>query len=129
MTLLTYCLTCGNNGHKECMKQWATTKRGRGEDVTCPYCRSSWHDPTLKAPAAPAASAAGATAHGGSGASPGASRREGYVNVASLAGLDTRRDTSSYRHSYNPYANRRFRGRDMMYDEDEGDDEDDEDYM
>lgn len=31
---------CGNNIHRHCFETWAKTKRG--QDVTCPLCRSVW---------------------------------------------------------------------------------------
>ncbi|KAF7327865.1 hypothetical protein MKEN_00366400 [Mycena kentingensis (nom. inval.)] len=77
---LTFCETCGNAVHSECFGQWKQTCRTQGKDLTCIWCRAKW----------PVA-AAGA---GGSGA--GANLEEGYVNLASAAGVSTMRDTSSY---------------------------------
>ncbi|CAN9163875.1 unnamed protein product [Alternaria alternata] len=34
--ILTYCKTCGNNLHQDCMKQWFENNN------TCPTCRSEW---------------------------------------------------------------------------------------
>ncbi|KAF7327866.1 hypothetical protein MKEN_00366500 [Mycena kentingensis (nom. inval.)] len=77
---LTFCETCGNAVHNECFGQWKQTCRSQSKDLACVWCRAKW----------PVA-AAGA---GGSGA--GANLEEGYVNLASAAGVSTMRDTSSY---------------------------------
>lgn len=80
---VVYCkAACGNNIHKDCLKQWAATKTSG--QVPCPFCRTPWQsdDPTLK------------------GLPKGAKKnKEGYVNVASQLGMSGRRDYSSY-HSY-----------------------------
>ncbi|KAI1432499.1 hypothetical protein GGR50DRAFT_591415 [Xylaria sp. CBS 124048] len=68
-----YCLaTCGQNIHRECFEIWASTKRRGNKTVTCPMCRSKWHD-----------------CNGGN------IRSEGYENVAHLLGISRRRTSSS----------------------------------
>lgn len=77
---IVYCkAACGNNIHKDCFAQWAATKRG--QTITCPFCRSPWHDDEAKLPAI------------AKGASKNA---EGYVNVAGQLGLSGHRDYSTY---------------------------------
>lgn len=34
--ILTWCKTCGNNVHQECLEKWAK------QDMTCPMCRAPW---------------------------------------------------------------------------------------
>ncbi|KAJ7067074.1 hypothetical protein C8F01DRAFT_1120168, partial [Mycena amicta] len=80
---LVFCETCGNAVHSECFGQWQNTSRSQGKPLTCIYCRASW----------PAASA-GAGAGAASGSRAG--MREGYVNLANVAGVSPQRDTSSY---------------------------------
>jgi len=72
---LTFCASCGNGLHLECFQQWA---RGKAKP-TCVFCRSEWVVP------------------GAAGAKAGRSS-EGYLNLASVAGLSPQRDTSSYYH-------------------------------
>ncbi|OQO13035.1 hypothetical protein B0A48_02499 [Cryoendolithus antarcticus] len=81
---IVYCkASCGNNIHKECMKQWAASNRGGA--VTCPLCRSPWQ--------ADEGENLQALASGGT------VNAEGYVNLASQLGLSGRRDYSTY-HSH-----------------------------
>ncbi|KAE8145392.1 RING finger domain-containing protein [Aspergillus avenaceus] len=75
---------CGNNVHKTCFQQWASTQRTQG--VRCVYCRSQWQMDTsdvnleqLKRQ--------------------GRTNAAGYTNVASQMGLSGRRDYSTY-HPY-----------------------------
>ncbi|KAK6427965.1 hypothetical protein LTR95_015899, partial [Oleoguttula sp. CCFEE 5521] len=78
---IVYCkASCGNNVHKECMKQWAASNRGGA--VTCPLCRSPWQ--------ADEGENLQALASGGT------VNAEGYVNLASQLGLSGRRDYSTY---------------------------------
>ncbi|KAL5490068.1 hypothetical protein ACEPAI_4901 [Sanghuangporus weigelae] len=70
---LTWCETCGNALHKECFQQWA---RKKGVDLDCVYCRSPWTSSGSK--------------------SAGGKTREGYVNLAHVAGVSPVRDTSTY---------------------------------
>nr|OQO17873.1 hypothetical protein B0A51_15692 [Rachicladosporium sp. CCFEE 5018] len=78
---IVYCkASCGNNVHKECMKQWAASNRGGA--VTCPLCRSPWQ--------ADEGENLRTLATGGTVSA------EGYVNLASQLGLSGRRDYSTY---------------------------------
>ncbi|EKM57496.1 uncharacterized protein PHACADRAFT_206397 [Phanerochaete carnosa HHB-10118-sp] len=76
---LSFCETCGNCLHKECFEQWA---RNKGAGVTCPMCRTVWVGPEV---ASASRSRVGAAS-------------EGYLNLASVAGLSPERDASSYYH-------------------------------
>ncbi|RDX56548.1 hypothetical protein OH76DRAFT_395626 [Lentinus brumalis] len=74
---LTFCEECGNGLHKMCFQQWANSAKN---GITCVFCRAKWSD------VAPAGGSRGT----------GARSSEGYVNLGSVAGLNTVRDTSSY---------------------------------
>ena len=92
---LAFCESCGNCLHKQCFDQCKTHfSRGwnradrfnigaktKGRDITCVFCRAKWYV--------------------ASNAAPGGSRKaqvsEGYLNLASAAGLSPVRDTSSCR--------------------------------
>lgn len=74
--LLEWCTGCGNSLHKACLTQWKDAQRRAGKTVTCVYCRKDWVDAAV-------ASTAGGKIAGG------------YVNLAAVAGLSGRRDTSS----------------------------------
>ncbi|KAL1944646.1 hypothetical protein VTO73DRAFT_3076 [Trametes versicolor] len=87
-TLLSFCEECGNGLHKECFQQWANTAKGA---ATCVFCRAKWVAPV----AAGASKAAGRSA-------------EGYINLASVAGVSPARDTSSYYQG--PTRGRRYYG-------------------
>lgn len=77
---LVWCkAACGNNMHKSCFDQWATSQRG--QTVKCVYCRTPWQ-PEKGGPGNPKAQ--------------GTVGIDGYVNVAAQFGLDVERDTSSY---------------------------------
>lgn len=76
---LSFCETCGNCLHKECFQQWA---RNKGADVTCIMCRAVWVGPET-------ASSSRAKAN---------LDEDGYLNLASVAGLSPQRDTSTYYH-------------------------------
>jgi len=71
---LTFCDECGKAVHTECFRQWSRT----AHQVTCVYCRTKFVTPQ----------------QGGGGGE--ASSPEGYLNLASVAGIDSVRDTSSY---------------------------------
>ncbi|KAI0819496.1 hypothetical protein BC628DRAFT_1016088 [Trametes gibbosa] len=87
-TLLVFCEECGNGLHNVCFQQWAKAAKGA---VTCVFCRAEWTAPTAA----------------GKGKGKGVTR-EGYVNLADVAGVSPARDTSSY---YNgPTRGRRFLG-------------------
>ncbi|KAF9078321.1 hypothetical protein BDP27DRAFT_1440792 [Rhodocollybia butyracea] len=97
--LLQWCHNCHNAVHQECWTQWKTTKQRQGQSLTCVYCRSDLSGST---------SAVGGT----SGV---ASRSdEGFVNLASVSGVSTTRDTSTYHQSprryggYGYYGGRRY---------------------
>ncbi|KAI9034331.1 hypothetical protein DFJ74DRAFT_753536 [Hyaloraphidium curvatum] len=68
---------CGNSVHSTCMAQWISSQRKAGKDVTCVYCRRAW------------VSEASST-------STGAVQNGAYLNLASVAGLSQKRDTSTY---------------------------------
>ncbi|KIM77496.1 hypothetical protein PILCRDRAFT_76604 [Piloderma croceum F 1598] len=72
---LTWCDECGNALHQECFDQWARTS---GNNLTCVWCRAKWILPAS-----------------GNGAASGSMISEGYVNLGSVAGVNTVRDTSS----------------------------------
>ncbi|GJE85079.1 hypothetical protein PsYK624_011560 [Phanerochaete sordida] len=73
---LSFCETCGNCLHKQCLTQWLLHK------PTCPMCRSNWAGPE----------------GGRSGRGKASVDADGYLNLASVAGLSPERDTSSYYH-------------------------------
>ncbi|KAJ9119153.1 hypothetical protein QFC22_003644 [Naganishia vaughanmartiniae] len=54
----------------------------QGKKATCVYCRHAWAD----------------TAAGGKGKGTSMDMKEGYMNMADLAGISKRRDTSTYYH-------------------------------
>ncbi|EJD02122.1 uncharacterized protein FOMMEDRAFT_86698 [Fomitiporia mediterranea MF3/22] len=85
-TSLVWCEACGNALHKECFQQWAKKKIGTPD---CVYCRAPW---------------------AGAGSRNAGSSRwgDGYVNLASVAGLSPVRDTSTYYHG--PRRGQRFYG-------------------
>ncbi|KDQ61266.1 hypothetical protein JAAARDRAFT_32263 [Jaapia argillacea MUCL 33604] len=72
---MAFCDTCKNGLHLECFQQWARTA---GRNVTCVFCRAEWAIPGPS---------------GGDKATRGA---DGYLNLASAAGLSPVRDTSTY---------------------------------
>ncbi|BGP40199.1 hypothetical protein JCM10449v2_004157 [Rhodotorula kratochvilovae] len=77
---LVFCLStsgCGNALHSECFRNWAMTCK----PPTCPLCRQKWEAP--------------AATSGNAQAGPSYSA-EGYANFAAMAGISTKRDTSSY---------------------------------
>ncbi|RPD66345.1 hypothetical protein L226DRAFT_550337 [Lentinus tigrinus ALCF2SS1-7] len=86
---LTFCEDCGNGLHKVCFQQWANAAKN---GITCVFCRAKWPE------SAPAGSSKGA----------GARSSEGYLNLGSLAGVSTVRDTSSYYQG--PTRGKRFYG-------------------
>jgi hypothetical protein len=76
-------------------RRWAAAKRaqGAGGAVPCPFCRGNWVNPD----AAPAAAGGGGGAAAGGAAAGGVSySRDGYANFGAIAGLSSRRDTSTY---------------------------------
>lgn len=77
---LVWCkAACGNNMHKTCFEQWATSQRG--QTVKCVYCRTPWE--------ADLGDLAKVRAQGTVSA-------DGYVNVAVQFGMSGERDYSSY---------------------------------
>mmetsp|Transcript_33744 Transcript_33744/g.48974 ORF Transcript_33744/g.48974 Transcript_33744/m.48974 type:complete len:314 (+) Transcript_33744:1-942(+) len=68
------CSTCRNSLHSECMNMWLKNAAIKA----CPYCRSPWKTPQ--------SSSSSSTPH----------RNEGYLNLAAVAGVSTRRDDSTY---------------------------------
>jgi hypothetical protein len=83
----TFCRAmCGNNFHAECIRIWLREQR----DKTCPNCRQPWDD-----------GKASQHQHPGTPTSP-----EGYVNLGTIQGQSSTRDTSTY-HSSPTYKRRR----------------------
>lgn len=83
---LDSCLTCKNFIHVDCLKMWLSRSK------TCCYCRNDWRSFTDKAFAPP----------------PKVTRAyEGYTNLASIQGMSTKRDTSTYKKT--SYASRKRR--------------------
>lgn len=72
---LDSCRTCHNYLHTDCLKQWLK------QSNSCVYCRSQWSDKISSS-----SSRSGGT-------------MEGYVNLSSIQGMSSRRDTSTY-HDY-----------------------------
>ena len=58
----------------------SNTAKAKGDRLTCVYCRAPW----------PISKAAGSSASGGVTIS-----EDGYMNLASIAGMSTERDTST----------------------------------
>ena len=81
---LTFCPTCRRPTHKDCFSRWKTTKTQSHETVTCVYCRTPWVEPP----------ATNGTPGKVKGVVVGA--EDGYVNLASLQGMSTERDKSTY---------------------------------
>jgi hypothetical protein len=73
---LDSCRTCQNFLHTDCLKQWLK------QSNSCVYCRSKWSDKS---------SSSAIIRSGGD--------MEGYVNLSSIQGMSSRRDTSTY-HDY-----------------------------
>jgi hypothetical protein len=73
---LDSCRTCHNFLHTDCLKQWLK------QSNSCVYCRSQWSDKS---------SSSSVSRSGGV--------MEGYVNLSSIQGMSSRRDTSTY-HDY-----------------------------
>ncbi|KAL7009086.1 hypothetical protein EMMF5_001283 [Cystobasidiomycetes sp. EMM_F5] len=88
-SLFSFCETsCGGPVHKECMANWVTATRAKGEQPTCVFCREPWLLPG---------------AAGGAGAGPANPNAppeysEGYLNLASTVGVSRQRDSSTYYH-------------------------------
>ncbi|KAG8925951.1 hypothetical protein FRC01_009509 [Tulasnella sp. 417] len=75
---LVWCGTCKNALHKECYLNYRRSKIG--QPVTCPHCRSEMEDPTPS----------------GKGKGKASISEDGYLNLASAAGVSRVRDTSTY---------------------------------
>ncbi|KAF1811132.1 hypothetical protein P152DRAFT_460006 [Eremomyces bilateralis CBS 781.70] len=79
---IVYCkAACGQNIHKECFETWASARRKSHDEVTCPFCRSTWEgdqDMVTKIKKS------------------GGRNEEGYVNVADQLGISGQRDYSTY---------------------------------
>jgi len=89
---LDSCRTCHNFLHSDCLKQWLK------QSYTCVYCRSKWYDDHNVSSSSTSSSAGG--------------DMEGYVNLSSIQGMSSRRDTSTYhRRSW------------MSFDDDDDDDD------
>merc|ERR1712008_550782 len=43
--LLSFCCSCGNNFHKDCIQRWQ-----KASDGNCPLCREAWRPPTTSVP-------------------------------------------------------------------------------
>ena len=75
---IVYCQSaCGNNVHKECFDQWASSRQKDGSDITCPFCRSRW----VEADEAKIRQLA----------AEGETNKDGYVNIAQQLGISGRR--------------------------------------
>ncbi|KAF9519645.1 hypothetical protein BS47DRAFT_1312253 [Hydnum rufescens UP504] len=99
-TILVWCETCHNAVHKECFGQWSNTAKATGSRLTCVYCRAPW----------PVSKAAGPSTSGGVTIS-----EDGYVNLASIAGISTERDTSTYYNAYRRGFSSYYKGRSHNY--------------
>jgi hypothetical protein len=90
----TFCRAmCGNNFHAECIRLWL----GEQQAKTCPNCRQPWDD---------GKASASQHQHQQSPTSP-----EGYVNLGTIQGQSSTRDTSTYRTSTyrsSPYKRNRY---------------------
>ncbi|KAG8895771.1 hypothetical protein FRC00_006945 [Tulasnella sp. 408] len=75
---LVWCGTCKNALHKECFSNYRRSKIG--QPVTCPHCRSEMDDGTPV----------------GKGKGKATISEDGYLNLASAAGVSRVRDTSTY---------------------------------
>ena len=79
---LVWCkAACGNNMHKDCFQQWATSQRG--QEVKCVYCRTPWQIDTENLNLEELKEA-------------GTETGDGYVNVAEKVGISRSRDYSTY---------------------------------
>ncbi|KAH7097506.1 hypothetical protein BKA62DRAFT_817143 [Auriculariales sp. MPI-PUGE-AT-0066] len=87
---LSWCTTCHKPVHTNCFSMWLQAKRGE----TCVYCRSPWTQPLPNS--------------SGTGGKAGATYREGYLNLAGVAGVSGVRDSSTYYHG--PKRGRRYYG-------------------
>lgn len=86
---LVWCkAACGNNMHKSCFEQWATSQRG--QTVRCVYCRAGWELDKVELDKIKKAGVVGS---------------DGYVNVADQFGISQERDYSTY---HQPWVRRRF---------------------
>ncbi|KAI4242420.1 MAG: hypothetical protein LQ352_007240 [Teloschistes flavicans] len=73
---IIYCkAACGNNVHKECFDQWASTT-AQGEQVRCVYCRTPWQRDESDL-----------LEHAKKKGGGGVVNEEGYVNVGAQLGL------------------------------------------
>ncbi|RCH77563.1 hypothetical protein CU098_002224, partial [Rhizopus stolonifer] len=81
---IDYCKICGNNIHKGCFTMWASSK---GSNVTCVYCRSKWVQ----------AQASGSAKFNGRHLDRAHNIERGFANFAQELGIDTERDTSTYK--------------------------------
>jgi hypothetical protein len=80
---VVYCkASCGNNVHKQCMKNWMAASRGK---ATCPYCRAKWKEDTSFDGKLGEVDTQGLQRN-----------KDGYVNVAGQLGLSGQRDMSTY---------------------------------
>ncbi|KAI8149487.1 hypothetical protein BJV82DRAFT_588249 [Fennellomyces sp. T-0311] len=78
LPVILFCKSCGNNIHKSCFDTWRSQGRSK---VTCVYCRAEWVDEA-------SSSKKVNLKH--------LRNEEGYVNLGELAGLSSKRDTSTY---------------------------------
>jgi hypothetical protein len=95
-------VSCGNNMHQICFDEWAKSKKAKGEQTTCVYCRAPWDAPKSK---------------------PGkADTNEGYVNLAKYQpGVSSHREFTY--HDWESEGSRRWGRRRWRYDEEEGNSE------
>eukprot|EP01135_Chromosphaera_perkinsii_P004479 Nk52_evm3s284 gene=Nk52_evmTU3s284 len=95
---VVYCKRgCGNNVHLDCFNRWK--KSLRGKTATCCMCRTEWEE----APAKKGKKKSGST-------NEGTYDSNGYLNLADVAGISRRRDTSTY-HTFGRFGRGWGRGR------------------
>ncbi|KIL64334.1 hypothetical protein M378DRAFT_186759 [Amanita muscaria Koide BX008] len=80
---LKFCDACGNAIHEECWKQWQASNLRSGKSVTCVWCRAEMNT--------------GGVVKGRKSKGTRTNSDEGYLNLATVAGLSPVRDTSTYR--------------------------------
>jgi len=81
---ISFCRTCGNNLHTDCLNRWKKAKQVQGARVTCVYCRADWADGLNPR----AVNRAGSSLRIG---------EEGYINFGDIQeGCTSEREYSSY---------------------------------
>ncbi|GFR45239.1 hypothetical protein Agub_g6637 [Astrephomene gubernaculifera] len=94
---ITFCRSCGNNMHTDCVKRWADSKRG--QTVTCVYCRAPWTtNNNTNNPGGAAGGRAGRAAAAASGAGADGEAASPYVNLSQYS--DAHRQEASLEELY-----------------------------